>query len=62
MENIWRCVILALGLFFCWQLFKRLKNQPELFEKKALSQSLSTMGFLALFLIGAVTFLVFLVR
>ncbi|MBI2790430.1 MAG: hypothetical protein HYX61_00615 [Gammaproteobacteria bacterium] len=56
--------ILAAGacLFLVWMLYKQIQSNPEMLSKKNINKSFSTMGILALILIGAVTLMVFMLK
>ena len=54
--------IAIISLFLVWRIYKVLKENPDLLSKANMSKSLSTMGVLALILIGAVALMVMLVK
>lgn len=58
MEILW--IVLA-GLFG-WMMYRLVKGRPDLFARAALSQSVTTLGALALLLIGFVALCVFLLK
>lgn len=49
-------------LFFVWRIYKVLKANPELLSRENLTKSFSTMGILALILIGFMAMLVMMLR
>ncbi len=51
-----------LCLFIVWRIYKVIKTNPELLSKENLSKSFSTVGVLALILIGGVVLMVMLVK
>jgi hypothetical protein len=53
--------ILLVGLAI-FLIYRTIKNQPQLFTKQNFTKTASTMGFLALFLIVLVAFLVVMVN
>jgi len=56
-------IILALICgFFIWRTVKLLKANPELLDKQSMSKSFTTVGLLALLLIGIVAFMVVMLR
>lgn len=52
-------ILAGLAIFL---LYRTVKNQPQWFTKENFSKTASTMGFLALFLIALVAFLVMMLR
>ena len=52
-------IMAGIAVFF---LYRIIKNQPHLFTKEKFTQTLGTMGVLALVLIGFVAFLVMIVN
>ena len=54
--------LIAISIFFIWQLFTYFRAHPEAFSKENLNSSFFTLGILALFLIGFVAILVFIVK
>ncbi len=62
METLYQILgILGAG-FIVWYMYRNIKGHPEVFSRANLSKSLSSMGVLALILIGVVALLVLLVR
>jgi len=53
--------LLGAGLIV-WLLYRSIKGRPEQFSKQNMSKSLSSMGILALLLIGFIALLVLLLR
>lgn len=49
-------------LFFVWRIYKVLKANPQLLSRENLTKSFSTMGILALILIGFMAMLVMMLR
>jgi hypothetical protein len=62
MNTVLLIITAVICLFFIWQISKRLKENPELLSKENINKSFTTMGILALILIGGVTLLVFLLK
>lgn len=54
--------LLIICLFIIWRIYKVLEANPGLLSRQNLTKSFTTMGFLALILIGGVAMLVFLVK
>jgi hypothetical protein len=54
--------IAVLCLFIVWRIYKVMKKNPGLLSKENLSKSFSTVGVLALILIGGVVLMVMLVK
>lgn len=48
--------------FLIWLMYRTIKGNPEAFSKENLGRSFTTVGFLALILIGVVGFTIFLLR
>lgn len=62
METLYQILgLLGAGLIV-WVLYRNIKGRPEQFSREKLSKSFSTMGVLALLLIGFVWILVYLAR
>ena len=53
---------LLLSIFLIWWLWHTYKNNPDMFSKKSVSQSFTTMGVLALLLIALIALMVMLLR
>ena len=62
MATLIQISVAILCLFFVYRIYKVLKENPELLSKENLTKSFSTMGVLALILIGFVAILVMLAR
>lgn len=62
MDIIIQLSIALLCLFFVWRIYKLLKKYPELLSKENLSKSASTIGVLALILIGGIALMILLLR
>lgn len=62
METFYQILGLIAAAVIMWVLYNNIKHRPEAFSRINLSKSFSTMGFLALLLIGFVALLVLIVR
>jgi hypothetical protein len=62
METFYQLLALMGAALIIWFLYHSIKGRPEQFTKKNLSKSFSTMGILALLLIGFVALLILMVR
>lgn len=62
MDLIIQLSIAALALFIVWRIYSVLKKNPELLSKENLSKSATTLGILALILIGGIAMMVMLLR
>jgi hypothetical protein len=62
MNTILQILIACISLFIIWRIFKYIQANPELLSRENVSKSFTTMGFLALILIGGVAVLVFLLK
>ena len=62
MEMFLQISVAILCLFIVWRIYKQLKQNPGLFSRQAISQSLTTMGVLALILIGGVAMMILLLK
>lgn len=62
METLYQILGLLGAGFIVWYLYRTVKGQPAQFNREKMSQSLMTMGVLALILIAFVAFLVFSLR
>lgn len=49
-------------LFIMWRMFRVVKANPEMLSKAHMMKSFTTIGIIALILIGAVTMMVLLLR
>ena len=62
METLYQVLGLVGAGVIVWYLYRVIKSRPDQFSRDKISQSLRSMGILAVVLILFVTFLVFLVR
>lgn len=62
MNTILQLSIAILCLFILWRIYKVIRANPEMLSKQNVSKSFTTMGVLALILIGFVAILILLVR
>lgn len=62
MNTLIQISVAILCLFIVWRIYKVIQGNPELLSKANLSKSFSTMGVLALILIGGVAILVMLLK
>lgn len=62
METFYQLLGLAGAGLIVWIIYRNIKGRPDQFSKENLSKSFSTMGILALLLIGFVGVLVYLSR
>lgn len=62
MQTLYQVFGLVGAVFIVWVIYRNIKGRPELFSRENLSKSFSSMGILALLLIGFVALLVFIVR
>ena len=62
MSTVYQLFALIMIGLAIWWLYRSVNNQPQLFTKEKLNQSIYTLGILALVLIVFVGFLVMLVR
>lgn len=58
MESFYQILALIGGALIIWFLYRSIKSRPEQFSRDNLSKSFSTLGMLALLLIGFVALLV----
>jgi threonine/homoserine/homoserine lactone efflux protein len=61
-DSLYQILGLAGAGLIIFILYRTIKGKPEQFSKENLNQSLTTMGVLALFLIGFVALLVLMLR
>jgi len=54
--------VAILCLFIVWRIYKVIQANPELLSKENLSKSFTTIGILALILMGGITILILLVK
>lgn len=62
MNTLIQISVAVLCLFIVWRIYKVIQSNPELMSKDNLSKSFSTMGLLALILMGGVAILVLLLK
>lgn len=62
METFYQLLALIGAGLILFVLYRFIKGRPELFNKESLNKSFSTMGGLALLLIGFIALLIFFVR
>ncbi len=62
MNTFMQIAIAVLCLFIVWRIYKQLQANPELLSKENISKSFTTMGVLALILIGFVALLVLMLK
>jgi len=62
MDELWQVLaIIAMG-FLAWFLYRMIRHQPDAFRGQTLQSALSTLGLLALVLIGFVGLLVWMLQ
>lgn len=62
METLYQLLALIGAGLIIWVIYRNIKGRPEQFSKENLTKSFSSMGVLALLLIGFVALLVYLAR
>ncbi len=62
METFYQILALIGAAMIVWVIYRSIKGRPEQFSRENLTKSFSTMGVLALVLIGFVALLVYLAR
>jgi hypothetical protein len=62
METFYQILGVVGAALIVWVIYTNIKNRPELFSRENLGKSFSSMGILALLLIGFVALLIFMVR
>ncbi len=62
MQTLYQLLGLVGAGLIIWFLYRTIKGRPEQFSRENLSKSFSSMGILALILIGFVALLIVLVR
>lgn len=62
LNTILQISIAILCLFIVWRIYKQIQANPELLSKDNVSKSFTTMGILALILIGGVALLVLMLK
>jgi len=62
METLYQLLALIGAAMIVWVIYRNIKGRPEQFSRDNLTKSFSTMGILALLLIGFVALLVYFSR
>lgn len=62
METLYQILGLVGALMIVWVIYRNIKGRPEQFSRENLTKSFSTMGVLALLLIGFVGVLIYFSR
>lgn len=62
MDIIIQISIAIISLFIVWRIYKVIKANPELLSKENMTKSFTTIGVLALILIGGITMMVMLLK
>ena len=62
METLYQVLGLVGAGLIVWLLYRTIKNRPDQFSRENLSKSFSSMGLLALLLIGFIALLVVFLR
>ena len=62
METLYQVLGLVGAALIVWVIYRSIKGRPEQFSRENLTKSFSSMGILALLLIGFVALLVLIVR
>lgn len=62
MENVYQILGLLAAALIVWVLYRNIKGRPDQFNRENLAKSFSSMGVLALLLIGFVALLVIMLR
>ena len=62
MDTLYQVLGLVGAALIVWVIYRSIKGRPEQFSRENLTKSFSSMGILALLLIGFVAILVFLTR
>jgi len=62
MNTILQITILIISLFIVWRIYKQIQANPEMLSKENMGKSFTTMGILALILIGGVALMVLLLK
>ncbi len=62
MENLYQILGLLAAALIVWVLYRSIKGRPEQFSRENLTKSFSSMGVLALLLIGFVALLILMLR
>lgn len=62
MNTVLQISIVIISLFIIWRIYKQIQANPEMLSKENISKSFTTMGILALILIGGVALMVLLLK
>ena len=62
MQTLYQLLALIGAAMIVWVIYRNIKGRPEQFSREKLTKSFSTMGVLALLLIGFVAVLVYLAK
>ena len=62
MDGVYQVLGLIGAALIVWVLYRSIKSRPEQFSRKNMAKSFSSMGILALLLIGFVALLILMVR
>tara|TARA_B110000908_G_C9910887_1_gene295295 strand:+ start:165 stop:356 length:192 start_codon:yes stop_codon:yes gene_type:complete len=62
MDTLYQIFGLLIAGFLAWSLYKNIQHNPEAFSKKNFSKSFTTIGMLAIGLIGFVYILTLMVK
>lgn len=62
MQTLYQILGILAAVFIVWYLYRVIKTNPDAFSKESFSKSFSTMGFLALLLIGFIALLIMMLR
>ncbi len=62
METLYQVLGLVAAILIAWVLYRYIKGQPEQFSRENLSKSFSSMGILALLLIGFVMLMILMLN
>ena len=62
MQTLYQLLALLGAAMIVWVIYRNIKGRPEQFSRDKLSKSFSTLGVLALLLIGFVAILVYLTK
>ena len=62
MGTLFQLLSLVFAALIVWTMYRTIKGRPELFSREKISKSFSSMGILALLLIGFVGLMVLMLR
>jgi len=62
MQTLYQILGIVGAVLLVWILYRNVKGRPELFSSDKMSKSFTTMGVLALLLIGFIALLVLIVK